>query len=368
VKLENLMNIGRGASPRPIDDYLTTDSNGINWIKIGDVEVGAKYITKTEEKITKEGAGKSRKVSKGDFILSNSMSFGRPYILKIDGCIHDGWLLLSNIDNKLNQDYLYNILSYDDTQRQFSESALGGVVRNLNTDRVKSTIIPLPPEDIQTKIVAECEAIDQEASNAENEIARIKNEISNIFINGEFVTKNLNQIIHKQSEQIDPNQATGDVFYVGLENIESNTGNLVGNPLTQYATIKSNKNIFKKGDLLYGKLRPNLNKLYLANEEGICSTDILVFRCLDEELNKFYAYYLRTKQFNDEVLKTVSGQQLPRTKWSLIETIKVPVPQANDKQNIIQKIEKLEEAIQREQAKINSAADQKKAVMKKYLE
>lgn len=365
VKLENLMEIGRGASPRPIENFLTTNTNGVNWIKIGDVEAGAKYITKTEEKITEAGAEKSRRVKKGDFILSNSMSFGRPYILKIDGCIHDGWLLLSKIDKRLNQDYLYQILSYEVTQMQFAESALGGVVKNLNTDRVKSTIIPLPTKEIQEKIVRECQTIDDAVENSFVEIEKAKKEISLIFKGEDFDYKKLNEVVSKQTEQIDPSQNTGDVFYVGLENIESNTGILVGNPLTQFNTIKSNKNVYKKGDLLYGKLRPNLNKLYLAQEDGICSTDILVFRCNDAEFNKFYAYYLRTKKFNDEVVKTVTGQQLPRTKWSLIETIKVPVPK--DKKKIIKQIEKLEQAMIAEQSKIDSSADKKKEIMKKYL-
>ena len=81
--------IVRGASPRPIKNFITTEPTGVNWIKIGDVKPGDKYITASAEKITQEGAKKSRTVKKGDFILSNSMSFGRPYILQIDGCIHD---------------------------------------------------------------------------------------------------------------------------------------------------------------------------------------------------------------------------------------------------------------------------------------
>ncbi|MTJ29654.1 restriction endonuclease subunit S [Aphanizomenon sp. UHCC 0183] len=72
-----------------------------------------KYITQTEEKITQEGAEKSRLVQAGNFILSNSMSAGRPYIVKISGCIYDGWLLLSEFDNSLNKDYFYDILSYN---------------------------------------------------------------------------------------------------------------------------------------------------------------------------------------------------------------------------------------------------------------
>ncbi|MFQ8981123.1 MAG: hypothetical protein ACLR6I_11910 [Waltera sp.] len=94
VSVDKLAKISRGASPRPIEKFLTEDVNGINWIKIGDVAVGEKYITHTAEKITNEGAKKSRRVKPGDFIVSNSMSVGRPYILKIDGCIHDGWIII----------------------------------------------------------------------------------------------------------------------------------------------------------------------------------------------------------------------------------------------------------------------------------
>ena len=78
-----LAHIVRGASPRPIHTFITEKSDGINWIKIGDVKAGNKYITETKEKINKIGASKSRIVKDGDFLLSNSMSFGRPYISAI---------------------------------------------------------------------------------------------------------------------------------------------------------------------------------------------------------------------------------------------------------------------------------------------
>lgn len=96
VRLGTVLEIARGGSPRPIQQYLTTEPDGINWIKIGDTDKGGKYIYKTKEKIRPEGVTKSRMVHSGDFLLTNSMSFGRPYILKTDGCIHDGWLVLSN--------------------------------------------------------------------------------------------------------------------------------------------------------------------------------------------------------------------------------------------------------------------------------
>lgn len=92
--IDDVANICRGASPRPIAKYVTDDENGINWIKIGDVAEEDIYITHTAEKITEDGAKKSRAVEPGDFILSNSMSFGRPYIVGIQGCVHDGWLII----------------------------------------------------------------------------------------------------------------------------------------------------------------------------------------------------------------------------------------------------------------------------------
>ena len=116
-ELGEVMNITRGASPRPINIFITNDEDGVPWIKIGDVNPQSKYITQTKEKITKEGAEKSRFLKKGDFVLSNSMSFGRPYILKIEGCIHDGWISMQKFENELIADFLYFLLSSDIAQK-----------------------------------------------------------------------------------------------------------------------------------------------------------------------------------------------------------------------------------------------------------
>ena len=153
-KLGEIATVLRGASPRPIKKYIINDSDGVNWIKIGDVPVGSKYITQSEEKITKEGAEKSRYVRKGDFILSNSMSFGRPYILAIDGCIHDGWLSISNFKDVFLSDYLYYLLSSSAIQQEMKKRAsFGGAVQNLNADIVKALVLPVPPIEVQSEIV-----------------------------------------------------------------------------------------------------------------------------------------------------------------------------------------------------------------------
>ena len=152
VTLGSIMDIARGGSPRPIDAYLTDGPDGYNWIKIGDVAPGSKFITSTKEKIRPEGLSKTRYVEIGDFLLSNSMSFGRPYILKINGCIHDGWLVLHPLSGTVNADYLFYALSSKTLYELLRQAASGSTVKNLKSDTVKQLLFPLPPYNEQKKI------------------------------------------------------------------------------------------------------------------------------------------------------------------------------------------------------------------------
>jgi type I restriction enzyme S subunit len=151
--LGDLATIVRGASPRPIQSFITESADGVPWIKIGDVPSGGKYITGTAQSVTPDGAAKSRHVRPGDFVLSNSMSFGRPYISKIDGYIHDGWLAISNFEESFVPDYLYYLLRSAPIQAEFARRASTGTVKNLNADIVKSVSVPLPPRAEQEQVV-----------------------------------------------------------------------------------------------------------------------------------------------------------------------------------------------------------------------
>ena len=169
-RLGDINNIARGGSPRPIKDYLTDDKNGINWIKIGDTTREGKYIDSVKEKIRPEGMKKSRFVHKGDFLLTNSMSFGRPYILNVDGCIHDGWLVISPIGEVYTSDFLYHLLSSSFAFEQFTNVASGGIVTNLNSDKVADTIFPVPPLAEQQRIVAKIEKLFEQLDYIENSL------------------------------------------------------------------------------------------------------------------------------------------------------------------------------------------------------
>ncbi len=167
--------IQRGGSPRPIENFTTNDENGINWIKIGDVSIGSRYITKTKEKIIPEGERHSRKVQKGDLILSNSMSFGRPYIMAIDGCIHDGWLLIRDEKKMFDLEYLLQLLSSDYMLEQYRALASGGVVINLNSELVQSTNIFIPDKNEQYKIGQFFSVHDNLITLQQRELEKLKN-------------------------------------------------------------------------------------------------------------------------------------------------------------------------------------------------
>ena len=152
VPMEEIFAIARGGSPRPIDSFLTDDPDGVNWVMISDATESGKYINSTKKRIREEGVKRSRVVQPGDFLLTNSMSFGRPYIMNTSGCIHDGWLVLSPRHQNVSPDFFYHLLGSDFVYAEFVRRAAGATVKNLNIDLVKGVQVPLPPMEEQRRI------------------------------------------------------------------------------------------------------------------------------------------------------------------------------------------------------------------------
>lgn len=191
-KLGEVCIVERGSSPRPIKKYQTDSSDGVNWIKIGDTKGVNKYIYSTKEKITKEGAKSSRHVTDGDFILSNSMSFGKPYIMKTDGYIHDGWFVF-RLPDYLDKDYFYYLLTSPNVQDQIQSLGAGAIVKNISGDLVKKVDIKFPKSlKEQQSIVAILDeaftAIDKAKANTEQNLKNVK-ELFESYLQGVFEDK-----------------------------------------------------------------------------------------------------------------------------------------------------------------------------------
>ena len=174
-KLGEVVLIERGGSPRPIEDYVTNNKNGLNWVKIGDAPKHGNYITKTTEKIRPEGLSKTRQVQPGDLILSNSMSFGRPYIMAINGCIHDGWLLIRDTEKKFDLSYLCQLLGTSQMIEQYKAFAAGSTVNNLNKELVGNTVVSIPPLAEQQKIGSYFQSLDNLITLHQRKVEKLKN-------------------------------------------------------------------------------------------------------------------------------------------------------------------------------------------------
>ncbi len=148
-KIGDVVDIRRGASPRPIHKFLT--DNGMPWVKIADATSDtSRYIWRTNEYITYEGVSKSVEVEPETLIVSNSATPGLPKIMKINACVHDGWLVFSNYKD-ITRDFLY--YKFIDIRRMLVNQANGSVFQNLKTDIVRNFDVDIPSIKTQMKIV-----------------------------------------------------------------------------------------------------------------------------------------------------------------------------------------------------------------------
>ena len=156
VKIGDVCSVKRGASPRPIQNFMC--KNGMPWVKIADAtRSNSRYIYSTEEYIIEAGVPKSRTVTPGTLIVSNSATPGLPKIMGITGCVHDGWLIIDDFKGVLKE-YMY--YKFIDIRRVLSNQANGSVFLNLKTDIVKDFPIKMPSIQEQEIIVAFLENID----------------------------------------------------------------------------------------------------------------------------------------------------------------------------------------------------------------
>lgn len=357
VKLGNVMDISRGASPRPIQKYLTDDPSGVNWIKIGDVENNAKYITETKEKITAEGALKSRLLHKGDFVLSNSMSFGRPYILAIEGCIHDGWISMSNYQSVLLPDFLYHLLRSYNIQKYWKQKASSGTVSNLNADIVRKTEIPLPPLEVQTEIVRILDKFTSLEAELEAELDCRKRQY-------EYYRDKLLSFDNVGGQEVEWKKMSEVGTFIrgnGLQKkdfTEEGVGCIhYGQLYTHYGTSATEtitycsselaKKLRKaaKGDIVIATTSENVEDVckavaWLGEEEIAVSGDAFIYKHTQNP--KYMAYLFQTASFFNYKKKKATGTKVIRLTGDAMGNYLAPIPSLEEQHRIVSILDRFE--------------------------
>lgn len=340
----DMATIVRGASPRPIKNFITTREDGVNWIKIGDVKPGSKYITDTAEKITPEGAKKSRLVKKGDFILSNSMSFGRPYIMKTEGCIHDGWLAISNFDCYFVADFLYHLLNSNQYQYMMKQKAsFGGAVQNLNADIVRELMMPVVPMEVQREIVRILDQFTELTAELTAELTERKKQYE--YYRDELLTQykapkvELRQVVKKSCSGATPAKGhseyyeNGTIPWLRTQDVRFNEILEVDSFITEEAVKKTAAKWIPENCVIVAISGASAGRCAINKIKTTTNQHCLNMEIDDSKALYKYVYYCVASQYQ-ELLSRKQGARGDLNS-SLILGLQIPLPSIEEQRRIV---------------------------------
>ena len=409
-RLGDSVDILRGGSPRPIENYLTTNADGINWIKIGDVKPNDKYIRKTEEKIIPEGKSRSREVKKGDFILSNSMSFGRPYILAIDGCIHDGWLTIQKYAETFDKEFLYYLLGSDEVFNQYVQMAAGSSVQNLNKDKVTDLQLKIPPLPEQQRIAKALSDVDALISTTEKLIQKKKNikqgAMQNLLTGKKRLPGFAKSTNYKQSELgLIPEdwevKSLGEIFEFRPNNtftrdcLNDSKGEYqnvhYGDVLIKYPSIldcskesipfineginvKFSKYGIMEGDIIIADTAEDetvgkVVEIFNLGEKKIVS-GLHTFLCrkiTDDFTPRWLGYFMNQSIFHNQLLPFITGTKVSAISRTAIQNVKVLIPSKEEQTAIANVLSSMDKEIETLNTKLEKYRNLKTAMMQQLL-
>lgn len=354
-RIGDLVSIRRGASPRPIEQWISP--TGVPWVKISDATLNdSKYIYNTAEFIKKDGKTKSVEVFPEDLIISNSATPALPRIMKINACVHDGWLIPYNYKG-ITRDYLYYAIKY---YRKFLlNQGNGSIFKNLKTDILKDFEINIPvnnvgePDlDMQKKIIAPILKIDEQIEN-NLKIIKINNKmldvIYNYFFNNCLTDSSkiatwkkikINDVIIQIKTGLNPRDnfkfnENNKIKYITVKNLTEH-GYL---DMSSYDKIdnKAKKTIhdrsdIQKGDILFASIAP-LGRCYMINEEPNdwdINESVFSIRVNNDILPTEYVYfYLKSEQFVKKAENNSTGSIFSGIRINTLLDMEILIPDKN---------------------------------------
>lgn len=315
-KIGDIVDVRRGASPRPIHDYLT--NVGMPWVKIADATSdNSRYLWKTNEYIKEEGISKSVVVKPETLIISNSATPGLPKIMKIEACVHDGWLVFSNYRG-ITRDFLY--YKFIDIRQKLVNQSNGSVFQNLKTDIVKDFDVAIPSIEIQNRIVDILVMLDEkiELNNKINN--NLLEQVLTLYRSKYVDTVNDERQICRADEYFDisigktpPRKEPQwfstnpqDITWVSISDM-GNSGLYISSSseqLTKEAVDHNNIKIVPDNTVLLS-FKLTVGRIAITNGDMTTNEAIAHFKTDKKEINEYLYCYL--KRFNYQTLGSTSS-------------------------------------------------------------
>jgi len=396
--LGKLSTILRGGSPRPIESYLTTDPSGLNWLKIGDVDKESKYISRTEEKVKVTALSKTREVEPGDLIMSNSMSFGRPYILQIKSCIHDGWIAVTDISDDIDRDYLYYFILSNSAQTYFNNAAAGGGIKNLNADIIKALSVFYPGLEKEQQKIADClSSIDELVTAHSQKLDALKAHKKGLMQQlfpaegetepklrfpefrgkGEWKEKKFGSLIKinsgkgfKAAEYSKDGVRLLQIENVGYGVVKWND-NVVYLP--EDYMIDHSDLVLREGDVVLALNRPVTNdelkiaRLTKNDDPSILYQRVGKLRFLSDDLNEEFVFQLCRVFVKEFVVKQSIGSDQPFISVTALYAQLIRLPSPSEQQKIANFLSSIDELITAQVQKVEALKAHKKGLMQQLF-
>jgi len=223
----------------------------------------------------------------------------------------------------------------------------GGIKTELKAKRFLSVPVPLPSLSEQRRIVSRIEALAGRLAAAQSLRKDANEEANKVFgsityklfteLAKTFKPISVGKIFTYRNELIRPtDRKSGEIRFIGLQHIESNTGIRIGEDRLFREILQGRKFIFSPGDIVYGYLRPYLNKVWIADCEGVCSVDQYVIQPKNEIVNtEFLAYFMRSPSFLDKAIELTHSLLLPRLRTGFLNSIQIPVPPLEEQRRLV---------------------------------
>ena len=401
VRIGSFCKVRRGASPRPIDNpnYFGGD---VGWIRISDVTKSFKYLNKTEQYVSPLGESLSVRVDKGDLIMSICGTIGRPIIINIPSCIHDGFVQLYDIQ-EANKEYLYYILQHH--EKDLERKGQPGTQVNLNTTIVENFEIYFPVKSIQTKIaliLSTCDAVIEKTQAAIVKYKAIKQGmLQDLFTRG--IDLNTNKLrpryedapgLYKESklgmiprewdeksleestDYVDyrgktPPKSDFGVFLVTAKNIRF--GYIDYEISKEYIREDSfesamSRGKVKLGDVLFTTEAPLGNVAQIDREDVALAQRVIKYRGFDNLLdNDYLALCLMSDGFQRQLFSEATGTTVLGIKGSRLHKLKITIPRLDEQRFIVKRLKAIDNKLQTEQTYLQKMQSLKKGLMEDLL-
>ena len=364
VEIQNICTVKRGSSPRPIHEYIS--DKGIPWVKIADATcLNSRFINKTKGFIKKEGKEKSRYIQKGTLILSNSATPGIPKIMKIDACVHDGWLIIDNFKGVLKE-FMYYTFIYE--RDKLVRLSTGSVFNNLKTDIVKQYKVNLPKLNDQKVIVKILSILDDKIEQ-NNQINKNLEQMAQAifkhwFIDFEFPNENGEPYKSSSGEMVDSemdlipkgwrfeklgnllseivtgNRPKGGVskFKKGIPSIGAESINGLCNydfsktkyiPESYFSNMK--KGVVKNGDILLYKDGAKIGRksMFLENfpfKRCCVNSHVFILRSNSLMKQNYLYFYLDQKYMTKNIINLNTNSAQPGINSTSVKTLRILLP------------------------------------------